>query len=97
MSLKYYLLTDDAYPIKGGEDDDLFERLKASQIDICRFAPDHSEYTMLRHTQETPNEDRLVFLRNGHLRFHSDGLNSLVFQEKEFKLHNLFTHVLVET
>lgn len=81
----------------GGEDDDLFERLKASQIDICRFAPDYSEYTMLQHAQETPNKDRLMFLRDGHLRFHSDGLNSLIFQEKEFKLHKLFTHVLVET
>lgn len=81
----------------GGEDDDLYERLSASHIDICRFAPEYSEYTMLKHAQEIPNKDRLIFLRNGHLRFHSDGLNSLIYKEKEFKLHNLFTHVLVET
>lgn len=81
----------------GGEDDDLYARLQASHLDICRFAPDYSEYTMLKHAQEQPNKDRLVYLRNGHLRFHSDGLNSLIYQEKEFKLHNLFTHVLVET
>ncbi|XP_037034149.1 beta-1,4-galactosyltransferase 1 isoform X2 [Bradysia coprophila] len=81
----------------GGEDDDLYGRLKAKEIDICRFAPEYSEYTMLQHAPETPNKDRLAFLRDGHLRFHSDGLNSLTFKEKDFKLHKLFTHVLVET
>lgn len=81
----------------GGEDDDLYRRLRAKEIDICRFAPEYSEYTMLQHAPEKPNEDRLAFLRDGHLRFHSDGLNSLTFKEKDFKLHKLFTHVLVET
>ncbi|KAG4068135.1 hypothetical protein HA402_001560 [Bradysia odoriphaga] len=81
----------------GGEDDDLYERLKANDIDICRFPPDYNEYAMLKHRQEKPNEDRMVVLRDGHLRFHSDGLMNLVFQEKEFKLYKLFTHVLVET
>lgn len=81
----------------GGEDDDLFERLKASNIDICRFPPQYSQYAMLKHAKEEPNKDRYEYLRNGYMRFHSDGLNSLVYQEKDFKLHNLFTHVLVET
>ena len=51
----------------------------------------------MRHAKETPNADRVAFLRNGHLRYHSDGLNSLVYKEVDFKLHSLFTHVLVET
>lgn len=81
----------------GGEDDDLFGRLQNKNIEICRFAPAFSRYTMLRHAKEKPNTDRIAFLRNGHLRYHTDGLNSLVYEEKGYKLHKLFTHILVET
>ncbi|XP_037915119.1 beta-1,4-galactosyltransferase 6 [Hermetia illucens] len=81
----------------GGEDDDLYGRIIAKNLQICRFAPDYSEYTMLKHTKEVPNADRLAFLRSGPLRYHTDGLNSLIYAQKDFKLHNLFTHVLVET
>lgn len=81
----------------GGEDDDLFSRLESKNIGICRFAPSHSQYTMMKHSQEFKNPDRVSLLQNGHLRYHTDGLNSLLFEEKGFKLHNLFTHVLVET
>ncbi|XP_062552419.1 beta-1,4-galactosyltransferase 2 [Armigeres subalbatus] len=81
----------------GGEDDDFFARLKNKEIDICRFSPEYSRYTMLKHRKEAPNKDRVAFLRNGHLRYHTDGLNSLVYKEVGFKMHNLFTHVLVET
>lgn len=81
----------------GGEDDDLFGRLYAKHIDICRFPPTHSQYAMMLHHKEVPNADRLMYLKTGPLRYHTDGLNSLVFNEKEYRLHNLFTHVLVET
>lgn len=81
----------------GGEDDDFYERIKAKNLEICRFGPDHSQYTMLKHEQEPPSENRLAFLRNGSLRYNTDGLNSLVYKEKEVKLHKLFTHVLAIT
>lgn len=81
----------------GGEDDDLFERLRGKNIDICRFAPKYSRYTMLKHAKEIPNENRYNMLRNGSLRFNTDGLSSLEFKEKEIKLHKLFTHILVLT
>lgn len=81
----------------GGEDDDLFGRLESRQIDVCRFPPTYSQYTMLKHAKEKKNKDRMVFLQNGPMRYHVDGLNSLVYEEKSYKLHNLFTHILVET
>lgn len=81
----------------GGEDDDFYGRLRAKNIDICRFAPHYSQYTMLKHNNEIPNENRLAFLRNGSLRYNTDGLNSLVYKEKEIKLHKLFTHILAST
>lgn len=81
----------------GGEDDDFYARLVNKNVDICRFEPDFSRYTMLHHAPEKPSEHRMSFLRNGHLRFHTDGLNSLVYKEVALKMHNLFTHILVET
>ncbi|GAB0096843.1 Beta-1,4-galactosyltransferase [Sergentomyia squamirostris] len=81
----------------GGEDDDFFRRLQAKDIDICRFDPAYSRYTMLKHAKEKPNEDRLAFLRTGHLRYDTDGLNSLIYEQKAYILHDLFTHLLVNT
>lgn len=81
----------------GGEDDDFYGRIRAKNIEICRFHPDYSQYTMLKHTKETPSKERLTYLRTGPLRYHNDGLNSLIYAQKDFKLHNLFTHILVET
>lgn len=81
----------------GGEDDDLFERLKSRHINICRFAPHLNEYTMLRHKPEKKNENRVQLLRSGALRFNTDGLNSLVYTEKGRRIHSLFTHILVQT
>lgn len=52
---------------------------------------------MLKHEQEPPSEYRNAFLRNGSLRYNTDGLNSLIYKEKEVKLHKLFTHVLAIT
>ncbi|KAH8417915.1 hypothetical protein KR222_008517 [Zaprionus bogoriensis] len=81
----------------GGEDDDLYERLNAVGIEICRFDPAYSEYTMLKHKQAVPNENRLALLRSASLRLHSDGLSSLDYKEVERRMHSLFTHILVET
>ncbi|EDW98357.1 beta-1,4-galactosyltransferase 3 [Drosophila yakuba] len=81
----------------GGEDDDLYERLQALNIDICRFAMEFSEYTMLKHKPERPNANRVALLRSATLRQHSDGLNSLVYTELERRMHSLFTHILVDT
>lgn len=81
----------------GGEDDDFYARLDSKHIAICRFPPSHSQYAMLLHSKEMPNKDRLIYLKTGPLRFHTDGLNSLMYTEKDFKLHSLFTHILAET
>lgn len=81
----------------GGEDDDFFGRLQAKNIEICRFHPTYSRYTMLKHETAIPSDVRYAFLRNGTLRYNTDGLSSLVFKEKEVKLHKLFTHILAIT
>ncbi|CAD6996219.1 beta-1,4-N-acetylgalactosaminyltransferase bre-4 [Ceratitis capitata] len=81
----------------GGEDDDFFNRLNWHKIDICRFEPSYSTYTMMKHKPEKRNKDRIALLKSGYKRFLSDGLNSLIYKEKERRIHSLFTHILVET
>lgn len=81
----------------GGEDDDMYGRLKAKGVAICRFPAEHSQYAMLQHAKEPKSADRMMYLRTGPQRYATDGLNSLVFAEKEYQEHALFTHVLVET
>lgn len=34
----------------GGEDDDLFARLEANYLEMCRFAPQTSQYHMATYT-----------------------------------------------
>ena len=77
----------------GGEDD----RLIAHNYEIMRFEPANSEYTMLHHKPEKPNENRVNLLRAAAKRFYTDGLNSLKYREKERRMHSLFTHILAQT
>jgi hypothetical protein len=51
---------------------------------------------MLKHKQEAPSPDRLNKLYNGHLRFETDGLNSLVYREIAENKNSLYTHILAE-
>lgn len=81
----------------GGEDDDLYARLVNKNYRIIRFHPSYAQYTMLKHSKESPNPDRIHYLENGYLRFDTDGLNSLVYREVGFIKKSLFTSVLVET
>lgn len=81
----------------GGEDDDLYGRIVAKNISIVRFAPDLSQYAMMLHPKEPKSENRMFYLKTGPSRYHTDGLNSLAYKEREFALHPLFTHALVDT
>lgn len=81
----------------GGEDDDLYARLINKNYRIIRFHPLYAQYTMLEHSRETPNPDRIHYLKNGYLRFDTDGLNSLVYREVAISKNSLFTNVLVDT
>lgn len=81
----------------GGEDDDFYGRLHNKGFEICRFAPEYGQYTMLKHSDEQKSQNRMALLRNSTERYESDGLNSLNYELKEIKLHNLFTHILAVT
>lgn len=78
----------------GGEDDDFYGRIVHRELNICRFPPEYSRYTMLKHAKEVPSKSRNELLRSGYLRFDTDGLNSLRFEQKALISRPLFTHIL---
>lgn len=74
----------------------MYLRLVHKKYKIIRFNPSVAQYTMLKHSKETPSPDRFQFLRNGYLRFDTDGLNSLVFREINVKPLDFYTMISVE-
>jgi N-terminal domain of galactosyltransferase len=81
----------------GGEDDDFYARLVNKNYRIIRFHSSIAQYTMLPHEKEKPSADRLQYLRNGYLRFDTDGLTSLVYREIALHANTLYTNIVVET
>jgi hypothetical protein len=47
--------------------------------------------------KENPNPERIQYLKNGYLRFDTDGLNSLVYREVGVHKNSMYTNVQVET
>nr|CAG4641406.1 EOG090X0MWD [Eulimnadia texana] len=80
----------------GGEDDDFFNRVTWAGYKILRFEPSVSMYKMLSHAKEKPNPDRFQKLREGHLRFETDGLTNLEYRVVQFELRPLYTWILVD-
>ncbi|XP_034832990.1 beta-1,4-galactosyltransferase 1-like isoform X1 [Maniola hyperantus] len=80
----------------GGEDDDLYTRLEAHNIDITRFEPSTSQYHMASHTSQQKGQKTNELLQNAKERMSSDGLNSLKYTQVATVLHPLFTHIMVD-
>lgn len=81
----------------GGEDDDIFERLKYNKQKICCFGPNYSKYIMMPHkkernTQSKYQNDDGKWKKKKH--FHADGINSLNYTEKIITLRPLYTNIL---
>ncbi|CAN7942156.1 unnamed protein product, partial [Ixodes pacificus] len=53
----------------GGEDDDLFRRVKHAGLSVVRWPSSISRYTMLEHKKEVPNPHRDALLFSGDERF----------------------------
>lgn len=51
---------------------------------------------MLAHKKENPSPDRVKYLKNGYLRYDTDGLNSLVYREISITPMELYTSIKVE-
>lgn len=80
----------------GGEDDDMFNRVRNEGYQVCRYNSYVSRYTMLSHEKETPNENRMKQLRNGPKRFKTDGVNSVTYTLIKYEQLPLYTRILVD-
>ncbi|CAD5115398.1 DgyrCDS4376 [Dimorphilus gyrociliatus] len=74
----------------GGEDDDLYNRLKSHGYKILRSSK-VSRYTMLNHTEADAAPSRFNLLRMGTRRSKYDGLNSLRYKLLSTKRDKLYT------
>ncbi|XKL66765.1 hypothetical protein PGB90_010185 [Kerria lacca] len=77
----------------GGEDDDFFNRIRNSGLQVVRFGTRISKYNSLFHEEGKPSPDRYNKLYRGHETYHIDGLNSLEYSIK--KKINANTHVRI--
>uniref|UniRef100_A0A2A4JVV5 Galactosyltransferase N-terminal domain-containing protein n=1 Tax=Heliothis virescens TaxID=7102 RepID=A0A2A4JVV5_HELVI len=79
-----------------GEDDDLYSRLDANNLKICRFQPETSRYHMVSSKSERKIEQRKKVIKFTKERMATDGLSSLQYTEVATVLHPLFTHIMVD-
>jgi len=80
----------------GGEDDDMFNRVYNGGYKVCRYQPYISRYTMLTHNKETPNGNRMKYLKNGPQRYKTDGVNSVNYNLIKYEQLPLYTRILVD-
>ncbi|CAK8692172.1 unnamed protein product [Clavelina lepadiformis] len=83
----------------GGEDDDMYKRIKASRMTIIRYSSDISRYRSMFHKRDEGNEDnpqRMDLLRKVNLAMEKDGLNSLTYKVIANENYPLYTNITVD-
>ncbi|XP_068229187.1 beta-1,4-N-acetylgalactosaminyltransferase bre-4-like [Palaemon carinicauda] len=80
----------------GGEDDDMFNRIKFHGFFVTRYPTDIARYKMLSHKKDTPNPHRFQNIYDGKKRFKTDGLNSAKYKVLDVQLSRLYTRVHVD-
>ncbi|XP_060069242.1 putative uncharacterized protein DDB_G0290989 [Ylistrum balloti] len=80
----------------GGEDDDMFNRIRHNNMSITRYPGDVSRYKMLSHKKEHGNPNRFHLLQGSKKRWQKDGLNSLKYSRVKLELRKLYTYLLVD-
>ncbi|XP_060558737.1 beta-1,4-galactosyltransferase 4-like, partial [Ruditapes philippinarum] len=83
----------------GGEDDDMFKRIRARNMTLQR-PPDHiGVFRALKHTQDSsnpPNPHREMLLNQAAYRIDIDGMSSINYNRKSLEFRTLYTWILVD-
>nr|CAB3224891.1 beta-1,4-galactosyltransferase 2 [Phallusia mammillata] len=82
----------------GGEDDDMYSRIKTKGMNIMRYSSDISRYKMISHQRERGNEanpERFKMIQKTHQTMNQDGLNTLKYQVVSRDLHPTYTNITV--
>ncbi|XP_032790423.2 beta-1,4-N-acetylgalactosaminyltransferase bre-4 [Daphnia magna] len=86
----------------GGEDDQLYQRVRFNKLIVTRAYEDQPSlvrlvrYKTLSHKKAEPNPERKLVLKEGSVRFQTDGLNDLRYNRLSFELKPLYTHIIVD-
>ncbi|XP_060078594.1 beta-1,4-N-acetylgalactosaminyltransferase bre-4-like [Ylistrum balloti] len=75
----------------GGEDDDMYARIRTVGLAVTRYTSDVSTYRMLRHNQSDINEDRHRLLHLSTDRWKEDGLNTIKYKVLQTVEEALYT------
>ncbi|XP_050347572.1 beta-1,4-N-acetylgalactosaminyltransferase bre-4-like [Nymphalis io] len=78
----------------GGEDDDMFYRLKKMNYHIARYKMSIARYAMLDHKKSAPNPKRYQLLSQTSKTFQKDGLSTLEYELVRVTRRHLYTHVV---
>nr|XP_019925092.2 beta-1,4-galactosyltransferase 1-like isoform X1 [Crassostrea gigas] len=79
----------------GGEDDDMFNRLKHHNMTVMRSMDDVSMYKMLKHKQSDPNPQRFKLIRTGMKRVKEDGVKNLQYKIMKKTEFPLYTYIKI--
>ncbi|KAI0233038.1 Beta-1,4-galactosyltransferase 2 [Lamellibrachia satsuma] len=83
----------------GGEDDDMWQRIKAVRLPIIRFPAAVSRYTMIKHGRDKPNPSNPYSSKAWTFNpkeYKRDGLCNLKYRIHDKKLKPLYTWIYAE-
>ncbi|XP_063365894.1 beta-1,4-N-acetylgalactosaminyltransferase bre-4-like [Cydia amplana] len=83
----------------GGEDNDMYWRIRMTKLPIMKYNKDIARYIMLPHVPPEKNPKRYEILnRYSKSRAHliEDGLSTLKYIVSYKKLYSLFTHIVID-
>ncbi|XP_061171294.1 beta-1,4-N-acetylgalactosaminyltransferase bre-4-like [Saccostrea echinata] len=79
----------------GGEDDDMYNRLKYHNLTISRYTGDVARYKMLSHRRDEGNPQRFALIKSEKKHNHRDGLSTLKYTVTKMVTKRLYTYIRV--
>lgn len=85
----------------GGEDDDMYYRVKAQKLAFTRFPSTVARYTMIKHDHDRGNPMnhrrlKLLYHKNRESIYTSDGLNSIRYKVRRYEARPLYSWMELE-
>ncbi|CAG9788596.1 unnamed protein product [Diatraea saccharalis] len=80
----------------GGEDTDMFWRIRGAGFPMVRYQKDIAKYLSLPHNKIEECKNRNELVRTAIARYSYDGLTTLQYKVISLKFLHLYTHILVD-
>ena len=80
----------------GGEDDDIYNRVRYYGYNITRYPAELARYKSLEHKKALHNPNEIYMVKSDQQRFRIDGINSTNYHVVEVVDEKLYTWILVD-